>query len=315
MAGGSRRAIYAALGANLGIAIVKFASFLFTGSASMFAESVHSVADTGNQALLLWGGSAAARAPTPSHPFGFGRERYFWSFIVALVLFSLGGLFAVDHGVEKLVHGTTLHDPEWAVGILLVATVLEGFSFTTAIREARALKGDRSWWRFVRGTKNPELPVVLLEDLGALSGLAIALVGVALSLATGDARYDAAASILIGVLLVVIAIFLANEMKSLLIGEAARAADVGAIRAALATSEGVRGIIHLRTQHLGPDELLVAAKLEFDRALGFEDVSRAIDLAEARVRDALPAFDVMIYLEPDVYHAERAAGEPGGDAA
>ncbi len=309
MASGSRRAIYAALAANLAIAIAKFAGFLFTRSASLLAEAVHSVADTGNQALLLWGGSAAARAPTPSHPFGYGRERFFWSFVVALVLFSLGGLFAIYHGIEKLAHAEPLNEPQWAVGILLLGLALEGGSFWTAVKAARPLKGQRSWWDFIRRTKNPELPVVLLEDFGALLGLLIALGGVVLSLSTGHPSYDAGASIVIGVLLVVIAIILAIEMKSLLIGEGATVRDVEAIREALDAGDDLYKIIHLRTQHIGPDELLVGAKVELEGKLDFEEVTHAIDRAEARVRKALPAFEIVIYLEPDVYdEAEVSQG-------
>jgi cation diffusion facilitator family transporter len=305
----SKKAVYAALGANLGIAIAKFVVFGITRSASMLAEAVHSVADTGNQALLLWGAASADREATPDHPFGYGRERYFWAFVVAMILFTLGCLFAINHGIEKIQHVEPLTRPELAIAMLLLGIVLESFSFRTAIKAALPLKGDSSWWQFVRRTKNPELPVVLLEDFGALIGLIIALSGVLLSLATGDPRYDAAASILIGVLLGVIAVILAIEMKSLLIGEGADGDHLAEIRTALEHGDEVRGVIHIRTQYIGPDELLLASKVEFAGSLSFEELARAIDRAEDRTRAVLPHLDMIIYLEPDIYKPRTAKSE------
>jgi len=313
MATGSRRAIYAALAANLGIAIAKFAGYLFTHSASLLAEAVHSMADTGNQVLLLWGSSAATRAPSPTHPFGYGRERFFWSFVVALVLFSLGGLFAIVHGVEKLGHAQPLNEARWAVGILVLGLLLEAASLRTAVMAARPLKGNRSWWTFVRQTKNPELPVVLLEDLGALLGLLIALIGVVLTLLTGDPTYDAGASIVIGGLLALIAGVLAVEMKSLLIGEGAHPRHLETIHTALQATGDVQRIIHVRTQHIGPDELLVGAKVEFESTLDFEQLTHAIDRTEAKLREALPQLELTIYLEPDVYEPQIATGAVATD--
>jgi cation diffusion facilitator family transporter len=296
---GSRKAIIAALLANLGIAIMKFVGWAVTQSASLLAEGVHSLADTGNQALLLFGGHRATRSATPDHPFGYGRERYFWSFIVAQVLFLLGGAFAIYEGIEKLRHP---HEPEslwWAVGILLGAMVFEGFSFRTAVREARPMRGKSSWLGFIRRTKSPELPVVLLEDSGALVGLVLALFGVVMAKVTGNGRWDALGSLAIGMLLCVIAIFLAVEMKGLLIGESASPDMERRIVAALNGHDEVNHLIHLRTEHLGPDELLVAAKVEFTHSLTMHELASAIDEAEARVRHAVPAAR-LIYLEPDI---------------
>ncbi|MGD9571055.1 MAG: cation diffusion facilitator family transporter [Thermoleophilia bacterium] len=259
---GSTKAIFAAFFANLGIAIAKFVGFLITGASSMLAESIHSVADTSNQGLLLLGGRTAKRAPTPEHPFGYGRDRYFWSFIVALVLFSVGGLFAIYEGVEKLRHPHDITSPGVALGILGVAVVLESFSLRTAIREARPFKGRNSWVAYIRRSKSPELPVVLLEDLGALFGLLFALAGITLALVTDEPRFDGAATLAIGVLLVTIAVILVIEMKSLLIGESAAAEQQQEIRARIEGTPGVARLIHMRTLHLGPDELLVAAKIE-----------------------------------------------------
>jgi len=308
---GSRRAIVAALFANFGIFVAKLVGWLFTGAASMLAEAVHSIADTGNQALLLWGTAAARRPATEDHPFGFARERYFWSFVVALVIFSLGSLFALYEGVSKLQHPHEIDSPMWAVGILSVAIVLEAFSFRTAIVEGRNLKGDLGWWEFIRTTKTPELPVVLLEDLGALLGLVLALGSVGLAMATGDARFDAFGSVAIGVLLGAIAIVLAIEMKSLLLGEGASAAHRRAIRECLLASNNVKRLIHIRTQHLGPDELLVALKAEFEATLSFETIANEIDAAEDRIRERLPSA-TLIYIEPDVFR-ERAGTD--GEAA
>jgi cation diffusion facilitator family transporter len=298
---GSRRAIIAAFLANLGIALAKFVGFLFTGAASLLAEALHSVADTGNQGLLFLGGARGRRRPTQQHPFGYGRERYFWAFVVSMVLFTLGGLFAVAEGIDKLIHPHELESPAIAIAILLVAVLLESLSLRTAVREAGQVRGDERWWAFVRHSKSPELPVVLLEDLGALIGLAFALAGVSLSAVTDEPRFDAMGSLAIGGLLLVIAIVLATEMKSLLIGEAASPAVEQRIRAAIEQSPEVRALIHLRTLHLGPEELLVGAKVEMSATTG-EEIARAIDTVEGRVRATAPIARV-IYIEPDVVRA------------
>jgi cation diffusion facilitator family transporter len=297
---GSRKAILAAFFANLGIAIAKFVGFLITRSAGLLAEAGHSLADTGNQALLLLGSSRAKKAPTPDHPFGYGRERYFWAFVVALVLFSMGGLFALYEGIQKLIHPHEAESLGVAIGILLLAICLEGFSLRTAVKETRHIKPKgMSYWKFIRAAKQPELPVVLLEDVGAMIGLVLALGGVVLARITHNARWDAAGSISIGVLLVVIAGVLAVEMKGLLIGEAASTATDEQIRASLGGAPHVNKLIHLRTEHLGPDELLVTAKLEFDRDLTVAGLAEAIDGAEAALRARVPIAR-LVYIEPDI---------------
>jgi cation diffusion facilitator family transporter len=295
-------AIIVAFLANLGIAVAKFAGFAFTGASSLLAEGAHSLADTGNQALLILGGRRARRAPDDRHPFGHAGERYFWAFVVAVVLFTAGGLFAVYEGVERLRHPHRLESAGWAIGILAVAILLESFSLRTAVREAREpkLRDGGSWWAFVRRTKSPELPVVLLEDTGALVGLAVALIGVITAEVTGNPRFDAAGSLAIGALLLVIALFLGAEMKSLLIGEAASPTQLDALRDAIDSADDVRRLIHLRTMHLGPDDLLVAGKVEFDPSLDYESVARAIDEVESRMRAAVPEAR-LIFLEPDSY--------------
>jgi cation diffusion facilitator family transporter len=309
---GSKRAIIAAFLANLGIAISKFAGFLVTGSAGLLAEAVHSLADTGNQGLLLLGNSRARRRATPDHPFGYGRERYFWSFVVALVLFSLGGLFALFEGIEKMLHPHETENLIVAVVILLIAFVLESLSLRTAVRETRHVKPEgMSWWTFIRTTRSPELPVVLLEDSAAEIGLCFAMGGVLLSNATHNPRWDAAASILIGLLLVAVAAILAVEMKGLLIGESATPEMQRSIRAAIESTPQVNQVIHLRTEHLGPDELLVGAKVEYDRSLTIDGLARAIDDTEVRMREAVPVARV-IYIEPDI--AREHVAEPATDA-
>lgn len=292
-------AIFAALGANLAIAVAKFVGFLITGSSSMLAEAVHSVADSGNQALLLVGGKRAKREADDEHPFGHGRDRFFYAFVVALVLFSVGGLFSVYEGYHKFHEPEPIESAGVAIGILAFAIAAEGFSFRTAIKESTPLKGDDSWWGFIRHAKVPELPVVLLEDFAALIGLVLALAGVGLSVLTDEPRWDAVGTLGIGLLLLTVAVVLAVEMKSLLIGESASRDAVARIRTALVDGEGVLRVIHLKTMHLGPDELLVAAKIALAPALDLPGVAGAIDGAEARVRAAEPQARV-IYLEPDL---------------
>jgi cation diffusion facilitator family transporter len=297
-AGSGTRAIVAALSANAGIAVAKFVGFLFSGSSSMLAESVHSLADTANQGLLLLGRKRSQREATPEHPFGFGRDRFFYSFVVALLLFTLGAVFSLYEGVHKILEPSPVQAPLVALVILLVATGLEGFSFRTAIVESRPLKGDLSWWRFIRTATEPELPVVLLEDFGALIGLVLALLGVGLSVLTGDGVWDGVAAVGIGLLLGAIAVVLIVEMKSLLIGEGAGPGTLAAITGALEAGR-VERMLHIKTQYLAPDELLVAAKIALTPGLPVEDVAQAIDEAESRIRAAVPQAR-LIYLEPDL---------------
>ncbi|MEV7678332.1 cation diffusion facilitator family transporter [Streptomyces sp. NPDC088341] len=316
-ASGGTKAIVAALGANLAIAAAKFVAFAFSGSSSMLAEGVHSLADSGNQGLLLLGGKKAQREATPQHPFGYGRERYIYAFLVSIVLFSVGGMFAIYEGYEKIKHPHEIEAWYWPVGVLVFAIIAESVSFRTAIKESNATRGSLSWTEFVRRAKAPELPVVLLEDLGALVGLVLALGGVGISLATGEGVWDGIGTLCIGVLLILIALVLAAETKSLLLGEAAGTEDVEKIKAALVDNDVVTGIIHMRTLHLGPEELLVAAKIAVQHDDTAAEVARAIDAAESRIREAVPIARV-IYLEPDIY-SESAAAEgtnpgrtPGG---
>ena len=304
---GSKRAILAAFLANLGIAIAKFVGFLITGASSMLAESIHSVADTTNQGLLFFGARRAARPATPEHPFGYGRDRYFWSFVVALVLFSVGGIFAVYEGIEKVRNPHDIDSPAVAFVILGVAVVLEAFSLRTAVRESNHVRGELGWVAFVRRSKTPELPVVLLEDLGALFGLLFALAGLTLAVTTDEPRWDGVGTLTIGVLLVTIAVILVMEMKSLLIGESASDEQQRHILAAIEATPGVRRLVHMRTLHLGPDELLVAAKLELAPSLSTREVAEAIDAAEGRIRSAVPIARV-IYLEPGLFGEESPPG-------
>ncbi|MEU2614971.1 cation diffusion facilitator family transporter [Micromonospora sp. NPDC007271] len=311
-ANGGTRAIIAALAANIGIAITKFVAFLLTGSSSMLAEAIHSVADSGNQGLLLLGGRRAKREATPQHPFGYGRERYIYAFIVSIVLFSLGGLFALYEAYHKSSHPEPITSWQWVpVGVLVVAIGMESFSFRTAIKESNPLRGSQSWLRFIRRAKAPELPVVLLEDFGALVGLVFALFGVGMTLATGNGKWDALGTAMIGVLLVAIAIILAIETKSLLLGEGAEQHDLTAIERAVTDGPEVERIIHMKTLYLGPEELMVAAKIAVSACETAEEVARGINAVEARIRSAVPIARV-IYLEPDIY---SAAAERAGTGA
>jgi len=310
---GGTRAIVAAFFSNLGIAIAKLIGFVFTGSTSMLAESIHSLADTGNQGLLMLGGRMSRRPADDEHAFGYGRERYFWAFVVSLVLFTLGSVFAIYKGVTKISNPHEIESEAWAIGILLVAIVLEGYSFRTAIVESNRIRAGRSWPTFIRRSKKPELPVVLLEDAGALFGLVIALSAIGMSVATGDAIWDGIGTLTIGLLLGAIAAVLAVEMRSLLIGESGSARDVAAIEEAIRTSPRVRRLIHLRTQHMGPEELLVGAKVAFDPDLALAELASAIDELERRVREQVPYAQPM-YVEPDLDRGDAGAGVSSGDA-
>jgi cation diffusion facilitator family transporter len=301
----SARAVLAALAANLGIAVAKLVGFGFTGSSAMLAEAVHSLADTTNQLLLLLGRRAARRRASAEHPFGFGRERYFYGFVVGLLIFAVGSLFALYEGISKIINPHPMDSPLIAVAILVVALCLEGYSFRTAISEARPLKGAGSWWRFVRSATTPELPVLLLEDSGALVGLVFALAGVGLSALTGDPLWDGISTVAIGLLLGVIATVLIVEMKSLLIGEGANPALLRTIIGELAQGK-IERVIHIRTEYLSPNELLVAAKIALQAGLPLREVASAIDEAEARVRDQVPNAK-LIYLEPDLDRSQTTA--------
>ena len=298
------RAVFAALAANLGIAVTKFIAFLLTGSASMLAESVHSVADTGNQVLLLIGRDRSSRPPSDEHPFGFGRERYFYGFVVSVMLFTVGAAFSVYDGIHKIVNPEAIRSPQVALIVLALSAVLEGFSLRTGIGEANKVRGDRNWGTFIRRSKAPELPVVLLEDVAALIGLGFAFVGVTLSWLTGNGRWDGAGSLAIGLLLATAAAILAVEMKSLLIGEAASAEVQRMIITALEDGPEVNRVIHMRTVHMSPESILVAAKIAVRGTDTAAQVAAGIDAAERRVRAAVPIAKT-IFLEPDIYHPSR----------
>ncbi|MFE7846246.1 cation diffusion facilitator family transporter [Microbacterium sp. NPDC057407] len=307
-ASGGSKAILAAFLANMGIALAKFIAWFISGSASMLAEAIHSVADSGNQLLLMLGGRRAKKRADREHPFGYGRERYVYAFVVSIILFSVGGLFSIYEGVEKLTHPHELTNYWIPIAVLVIAIVLESFSLRTAIRESNHVRArGQSWVSFVRHAKAPELPVVLLEDIAALTGLVFALFGVGMTFLTGNPIFDAIGTLMIGALLILVAIALGIETKSLLVGEGATDADHDRIVDAIAAGSEVEKLIHIKTLYLGPDELLVAAKLGFasDRPLG--EVAADIDRIEQRVREAVPTARV-IYLEPDIYR-------PGDDPA
>jgi cation diffusion facilitator family transporter len=309
------KAVIAALLANLGIAIAKFVAFLITGSASMLAESVHSLADTGNQVLLLVGRGRSDRPRTAEHPFGFGRERYFYAFIVAVMLFTVGAAFSIYDGIHKMISPEPVHDEAIAIGVLAIAVVLESFSLRTGVHEANAVRNGRHLITFIRRTKAPELPVVLIEDMAALIGLAFAIAGVSLAWATGDGVWDGAGSVAIGLLLACAATILAVETKSLLIGESAGTEVESQVVAAIEEGPEVERVIHLRTVHVGPDSILVAAKIAVRPTDSAAQVAAAINTVEGRIRKAVPIAET-IYLEPDIYHEGRADGaDPSVQAA
>lgn len=308
---GSNKAVVAALLANTGIALTKFVAFLLTGFSSMLAESIHSVADASNQALLLVGGKRSEREATEEHPFGYGRERYVYAFIVSIVLFSVGGLFALYEAYHKFHelrggHGDNLFDSRWRyvpLFVLGIAIVLESLSFRTAIVEGNKVRGAQGWWSFIRKAKSPELPVILLEDLAALVGLVVAFVAVGLALITSNAYFDVAGTGIIGVLLVIVAVILSIEVKSLLIGESATRESIARIRSAIESTAGITQIIHLKTLHIGPEELLVAAKIGVEAHASAADIAAVIDAAERNLRAAEPMAQ-QVFLEPDVFRAD-----------
>ena len=314
--GGSNKAVIAALLANTGIALTKFIAFLLTGFSSMLAESIHSLADSSNQALLLIGGKRSEREATEEHPFGYGRERYIYAFIVSIVLFSVGGVFALYEAYHKFHeihagHGDDLFDSSWRyvpLFVLGIAIVLEGLSFRTAIVEGNKVRGNQTWWSYIRRAKSPELPVILLEDFAALIGLVVAFVAVSLALITSNAYFDVGGTAIIGVLLVIVAVILSIEVKSLLIGESATRDSIAKIRGAIESTDGVTQIIHLKTLHIGPEELLVAAKIGVDAATSAAEVVAVIDAAERNLRAADPMAQ-QVFLEPDVFRADYVPDE------
>ncbi|HRQ00130.1 MAG TPA: cation diffusion facilitator family transporter [Terrimesophilobacter sp.] len=302
---GSTRAVITAFAANLGIAITKFVAWAFSGSSSMLAESVHSLADSGNQALLLWGAKAAKRNADEEHPFGYGRERYLWAFMVAIVLFSVGGLFSINEAIHKLQHPEPLTVPWLPILVLVIAITFESYALSVAVKESNKIRGTENWVSFVRHAKSPELPVILLEDTAALLGLVFAFLGVGLTIMTGNPIFDAIGTLCIGLLLVVVAVVLGAEMKSLLVGEGANKKDLVKIREAINAHDDVDALIHMKTLYLGPEELLVAVKLAFGKKDRLEQVADAIDDVERRIREAVPVARV-IYIEPDVYRVREA---------
>ena len=299
MATTGKKTILAALIANLGIAIAKFVGFAITKSSTMLAEGIHSSADSANQLLLLMGTQRAKREPSSKHPFGYGRERYFWSFVVALILFSLGSLFAIYEGIEKIRHPHALNNASWAIGILIFGIFIESFSFRTAIVEARTIKGESSWSKFVVRSKQPEIPVVLLEDAGALFGMVIALAAISLVKITGEPIWDGIGTLSIGVLLGVIAIILAREMHSLIIGEAASEKDLSKIVNIIENNSQVAQLVEMRTQHLGPDEILIGVRVAFRENLQTKEIANLINQLEADIRIELKNAGP-IFIEPEI---------------
>lgn len=306
---GGTKAIIAAFLANLGIAITKFIAWAFSGSASMLAEGVHSLADSGNQLLLILGGRKAKKQADREHPFGYGRERYVYAFVVSIILFSVGGVFSIYEGVEKLQHPHELTNAWLPILVLAIAIVLESFSLRTAIKESNPLRGKQTWVQFVRRAKAPELPVVLLEDLAALIGLVFALLGVGLTVITGNSTFDAVGTLAIGTLLIIVAIILGVETKSLLVGEGATESDVELIERAVLEGPEAERIIHMKTLYLGPDEMLVAAKVAFAADQRLLEVAAATNVIERRIREAVPMARV-IYIEPDVWVDPQAVAPP-----
>ena len=296
---GGTKAVVAALMANTGIAISKFVAFAITGSTSMLSEAIHSVADALNQVLLLVGGKRSKRVADDKYQFGYGRVRYVYGFMVAIVLFMVGGIYSLYEGWHKWSHPEPVTDYWVAIGVLSIAIILETFSFRTAIIETNKVRGKRSFAKFVRDARQPELPVILLEDFGALIGLIFAMIGVSAAVITGDGRWDGMGAMAIGSLLIVIAIILVREMSAMLIGEGALPEEYDAVKAALESAPLVERVIHLRTLHVGPDALLVGAKIAITKHDSAQEIAQGIDEAERLLRIAVPSAQY-VFLEPDL---------------
>ncbi|MGH8443429.1 MAG: cation diffusion facilitator family transporter [Nevskiaceae bacterium] len=292
----SLKSVLYALGANFGIALAKTVAAVITKSGSMLAEAIHSFADCGNQALLLWGMKAAKQRPDADHPLGYGKAIYFWSFVVAILLFSVGGLFSVYEGWHKLHSIEPLNQPWIALGVLALGVVLESFSMWGCMREVNKVRGGRSWFRWFRESRQAELVVIFGEDLAALCGLTLAFFAVLATMVTGNLMYDALGSIAIGVLLIVVAFFVAIEVKAMLVGQSAEAPVRAAIQARIAQAPAVEAVLNVITLHFG-DDLMVAVKARFhettmkELALRINEIERGLKLEFPQVK--------WVFFEPD----------------
>ena len=297
--GDSSKVIFVALIANLGIALAKFVGAFFTGSASMLAEAIHSLVDSTNQVLLLVGAKKSKKPPTERHPMGFGREAFFWSFIVAVMLFSLGGLFAIYEGVHKLTDHSELTSPQIGLGILLFSIALETYSFYACIKEVQRQNRFGSLWKWLRQTTASELLVVFTEDAAALAGLIIATVCLCLAWITGNPTWDAAGSIFVGVVLVIVAIFLAAEIKSLIIGEAPAEDLRPAFEAELVKHIPGGKVLRFIGLQMGADETLVSLKISTGDVYETSQLISRINAFEAAMRLKFPQIRWQ-FVEPDV---------------
>jgi cation diffusion facilitator family transporter len=298
-----RAALFTALGANVAVAIAKAAAAAITGSSAMFAESLHSVADSVNEVLLLIGARRARQPADLQHPFGHGRYRYLYAFVVSLAVFWIGGVLSVLEGIDHLLNHEAITDPRWALGVLALSALLDGWSLRTTRLAWRSTKGERSWRRLIRDTKAPDLIVVFLEDVGALVGVAIAAAGVTVAAITGNGAWDALASIAIGLLLMAVGRVVNGETQSLLVGESAAPEVVEGIRDAIAGTPGIAGVRELRTIHVGPDDLVVAARISVDAASTATAITRSIEEGERRVRAVVP-FRTVVSIEPRIREDE-----------
>ena len=299
-----RKSVLAALGANTAIAIAKFAAAAISGSSAMLAEALHSVADTGNQALLLLGLKRAERPPDEQHPFGHGKARFFWGLLVAVSLFTVGGGFSIWQGVDGLIHGHELPDPKVALVVIALAVCFEGYAWHTAYRQLDQTRRGRGVWGALRESKDPEVLTVLAEDTAAISGLLVAALGIGLASLTGEAAFDAAASVLIGLILLVVAFLLGRENAQLLIGEGIDPMAREAIERAIREADGVEDLLELLTMHLSPEEVLVTADARFRDDLSTEEIARTIDRVEAAIREVAPEA-TRIYVEPEIRFREE----------
>lgn len=299
--------LFAALAANIGIAVAKFVAAAITASSSMLTEGVHSLVDSLNQILLLYGQRRARRAPDAEHPFGYGRELYFWAFVVAILIFGLGAGVSIYEGWLHIAEPEPLRDPLVNYIVLGIAMAMEGTSWAIAIRAFAASKGDAGWWQAIRESKDPAGFIVLFEDSAALAGLIVACIGIWASHAWGDPRIDGVASIAIGLILAAVATLLAREAKGLLIGERANPALIRQVRTMLEAEPWITRVNHVRTIHTAPDRVFVAISADFDDLLAMGEAETLIERIEARLKAALPQLS-SIYIRPEKHEDAEVVG-------
>ncbi|ACC80456.1 cation diffusion facilitator family transporter [Nostoc punctiforme UO1] len=305
----SNKTIYAAMGANLAIAITKFIAASITGSSAMISEGIHSVVDTGDQLVLLLGLHRSQKPADDSHPFGYGQELYFWTFIVAILIFAIGGGMSIYEGITHLINPSPLEDPIWNYIVLSIAIILEGFSWTVALKEFLPTKGKQNFWQAIKNSKDPTVFTVLFEDTAAILGLVVALIGIFLGDLFNNIYFDGIASIIIGIILSIVAVLLARESKGLLVGESANPQTIANIRSLSKTEPGVQEVIRVLTMQLAPQEVLLNLEIQFSKNLTGEEIALTVERLEIKIRQKHPEIK-QIFIEAKSLAATRKYSQP-----